>query len=376
MRRAVLAAVAVFLLTAFAVRAYVEAPYSLGQICHEATHIVLVEVTRVNAEKNLVIYKKVKDLKGKHPTEEIKHNIGTRGFHPREWQHIKSWAAVGKKAVFFHNGGASETCIGGYWYQCYPEGEWWGMSHAEPFLMRTYHGEADKLADAVERILKGEEVVITCMVDANKEQLHERKGKLQRLKASLKRLNYDAKRDFVGFGGDDDTEYRTIVLVPESSAGWRFLPAPHVSSKGDAWRQPDFDDSNWRTGKAPIGYGEAEIGRRGGSTVNERGQAFVFRKAFDLPADLLAQKGVTLRLRVASDDSAEVFVNGKILDPDPQPDHEFAYWNRDVELQPPQLAQFKPGRNVIGVVVKNRANSSDLYFDLQFTAEIAIPKKK
>ncbi len=375
MGRAVPTAIGFLLLTFLSVQGYVEAPYSLGQVCHEASHIVLLEVARVNAEKNLVIYKKLKDLKGKHPTEEIKHNIGTRGFHPREWQTVKDWAAAGKKAVFFHNGGASETCIGNYWYQCYPEGEWWGMSHAEPFLLRTFHGDAEKLADAVERILKGEEVVVTCLADGNKEQLHLRKGKVQRLRASSKRLNYDLKRDFVGFGGegDDDFDYKTVTLLPESAPDWRFLPAAHVSSKGEAWKQPDFDDSAWRKGKAPIGYGEEEIGRRNGSAITERGQAFVFRRAFDVPAELLNQKNVALRLNVASDDSADVFLNGKLLDRDDQADHEFSYWNREVELQ---AGQFKPGRNIVAVLVRNRANSSDLFLDVQFSAEVAVPKPK
>src|SRR5262249_24104046 len=128
----------VLLAAAGAARAYVEAPYSLGQVCKESTTIVLVEVTRVNKEKNLILFKKLQDLKGQHPQQEIKHNIGQRGYHPREWQNIMKWAEVGQKAVFFHNGGASETCIGTYWYQCYPEGEWWALSHAEPFLLRTY----------------------------------------------------------------------------------------------------------------------------------------------------------------------------------------------------------------------------------------------
>jgi len=39
-----------------------------------------------------------------------------------------------------NNGGASETCIGNYWYQIYP-GDWWSMSHGEPFLLRSYAGK-------------------------------------------------------------------------------------------------------------------------------------------------------------------------------------------------------------------------------------------
>src|SRR5262249_46366172 len=153
----------------------------LGQVCHESTNIVLVEVTKVNKEKNLVVYKKVLDLKGKHPQQEIKHNIGQRGKHEREWKNIMAWAEVGKKAVFFHNGSASETCLGTDWSQCYPEGEWWGGSHAEPFLARTYFGDAQKLAAAVAKIQGGQEVIVPCLADANKEQMHQRKGKVQRL---------------------------------------------------------------------------------------------------------------------------------------------------------------------------------------------------
>jgi hypothetical protein len=358
-------------------RAYVEAPYSLGQVCHESTNIVLVEVARVNKEKNLIIYKKVQDLKGKHPQQEIKHNIGQRGYNPREWQNIMAWAEVGKKAVFFHNGGASETCIGTYWYQCYPEGEWWGLSHAEPFLMRTYFGDAEKMADAVAKMLDGKEVVIPCLADGNKEELHLRKGKLQRLKASLQRGNYDAKRDFVGFGagdgGDDDVEYRTVVLLAQSTAGWRFLPAQEAKNAGDGWRVPDFDDSRWRTGKAPIGYGEDEILKRKGTVVKEEGIPFIFRRAFDVPSDLLAHKDVTFHVGIASDDSAIAFLNGEVIDRDPVDDHEFAYWNREVELQPKQL---RPGRNVLAVYVKNHQGSSDIYLDMEVSAQFPVKLPK
>src|SRR5262249_27497304 len=150
-------------------------------------------------EKNLILFKKVQDLKGNHPQDVIKHNIGQRGKHEREWKSVMAWAEVGKKAVFFHNGSASETCIGDYWYQCYPEGEWWAMSHAEPYLLRTFFGDAERLAAAVAKLLEGKEVVVPCLADGNLEGLHERKGKVQQLKASLKRLEYDAKRDFVAF---------------------------------------------------------------------------------------------------------------------------------------------------------------------------------
>src|SRR5688572_21635033 len=67
-------------------RGYVEVPMTLGKVIEDSTHIALLEVTKVNREKGLVLYKKLKDLKGEFPDEPQKHNIGAgeRGFHPRE----------------------------------------------------------------------------------------------------------------------------------------------------------------------------------------------------------------------------------------------------------------------------------------------------
>lgn len=75
---------------------------------------------------------------------------------------------------------------------------------------------------------------------------------------------------------------------------------------------------------------------------------------------------------MASDDSADVFLNGQLIDKDPEPDYEFTYWNRDVEVP---LKFFKAGRNMLAVVVRNKQGSSDLYFDLELSAEVPLPPK-
>ena len=186
------------------VHGYIEAPHSLGRICKESTNIVLMEVARVDSQKNLIIYRKIRDLKGRHPQEQIKHNIGQRGSNAREWQTVMAWVKVGRRAVFFHNGQASVTGIDDYWYQCFPEGEWWAMSHAEPFLLRTYWGSAARLLAAVEQILAGKEVVVPAMVDGPAEQFHLRTGKARRIRASLKLVDFDAKRDFVAMGRGEE----------------------------------------------------------------------------------------------------------------------------------------------------------------------------
>jgi len=353
--------------------AYIEAPHTLGRCVQEASHIVLMEVEKVSSEKGLIIFKKLQDIKGKHAQDQIKHNIGKRGFHPREWQNVMAWAEVGKKALFFHNGGASETCIGTYWYQCYREGDWWGMSHAEPFLLRTFYGDVDKLTAAVTAMLQGKEVVVSCLADGPKEQLHQRKGKLQQMKASLKLMDYNPRRDFVAWGGDgvDIPEFKTVILLAEGSSDWKFLPAKLVAPNL-RWQAVNIDDAAWRRGKAPIGYGEDELKKRGGTIIAEKGQPFVFRREFQVPADLLKQKDIVFRLGVASDDNATVYLNGQLVDQDPEADHEFVYWNRDVEIP---VKHFVAGRNVVAAFVKNGASSSDLYLDMEISAQIPIPKK-
>ncbi len=190
---------------------YVEAPHSLGQVISLSTNVILCRVESVDRQKNLIVYRKVRDLKGTDNRDLIRHNIGKGGFNPREWQYPMEWAEVGKPAVFFHNGGAGETCIGTYWYQIYPGGEWWNLSHGEPFLLRSFAGKIDKLAAAVTDIVAGKEVIVPCMVDGNKDDLHLRRARVQRLRCSLKLGDYNPKRDFVGWGGED---FRRLQGMP------------------------------------------------------------------------------------------------------------------------------------------------------------------
>jgi hypothetical protein len=213
--------------------AYVEAPHSLGQVISLSTNIMVLKVEKVDKEKNLIIYRKVKDLKGTQPGDVVKHNIGRAGYNEREWKYTMEWAEVGKTAVFFHNGGAGECCTGNYWYQIYPGGEWWNMSHGEPFLLRSFAGNIDKLIAAVTDIVAGKEVIVPCMVDGNKDDLHLRRAKIQRLRASLKLGNYDAKRDFVGFGGEDFRRLSGMAGFTHISTVGRFDPDAQAISSVD-----------------------------------------------------------------------------------------------------------------------------------------------
>jgi hypothetical protein len=231
----VLAAVIALTVATQWTHAYVEAAMSLGAIVTQSTNIVLMRVESVDKEKNFITYRKIRDIKGKHPNDVIVHNIGRGGLRPNEWKPQMDWAEPGKVAVFFHNGGASETCIGTWWYQAYGGGGNWAHSHGEPFLLRSFCGNPDKLASIVDQMLLGQETIAPCMIDGNKEDLHNRRAKIQRLKVSLKLQDYNPKRDFAGWGGED---FRRL----QGMAGFTHIsPVGRVDPEAQAISVVDFD---------------------------------------------------------------------------------------------------------------------------------------
>ena len=245
-----------------AAQAYVEVPITLGDVMRQSTNIVQMRVTKVDREKNLIIYTKVQDIKGKHPVTEIKHNIGKGGLRPGEWQEIMKWAEVGKTATFFHNGGASETYIGVTWYQAYPQGEWWGMSHGEPFMLRSYAGKVDKFPGFLKDILDGKEVVVPCMVDGDKEALHKKTARIQRLKVSLKILDYNPKRDFVGWGGED---IRRLQGMPGFD---KYAALANLDAEAQSVTAIDFDNDG-KTDLCLCGANKVVLLQNGGDSFIE-----------------------------------------------------------------------------------------------------------
>ena len=81
------------------VPAYVEVPITLGD--HQAIHQHRqMQGREGGSRKNLIIYQKFQDIKGKHAGDQIKHNIGRGGLRAGEWEEIMKWAEVGKQATF------------------------------------------------------------------------------------------------------------------------------------------------------------------------------------------------------------------------------------------------------------------------------------
>ena len=157
---------------------------------------------------------------------------------------------------------------------------------------------------------------------------------------------------------------KPVVVIAQSTDGWSFVPASEI--KGEDWLKVAFDDGKWAKGKAPLGYGEADVAKKKGKTLEIKGQAILFRRKFKVDKKLIDSKK-KFKLLVASDDSAVVWINGKQVDKE-EANHEAKYWNRTVEIA---AGLIKQDGNIISVQVNNAEGSSDVYFDLQL--ETATP---
>jgi hypothetical protein len=172
-------------------------------MCNWSTHVMIAKVDKIDRDKNIVIFQKVRDVKGKWPSATVRQffnpALPARG-------HVMSWAEPGKIVMFYalESYKWSHTYVDGEWYAS-NTGDWtnWNVSHSEPLLLRMYAGRTNRLADASVQILAGKEVIVPGMVDGPVDDIIKKRAGYQRLKASLKLLDYNPKRDLVGPGKDD-----------------------------------------------------------------------------------------------------------------------------------------------------------------------------
>jgi len=136
---------------------------TLGRVVKQSDRIVVLEVDRVSREQQIIVYKKVADLKGKDPDEVVKHKL-TDGYHPREARTVLDWAEPGERAICFYTGQGSVTCIGRYWYLCSAgTSPWSTMIAGRPEMSYAYSGSVTKLRDHITAILADREVTITAL---------------------------------------------------------------------------------------------------------------------------------------------------------------------------------------------------------------------
>lgn len=99
-----------------------------------------------------------------------------------------------------------------------------------------------------------------------------------------------------------------LEILSRSAAGWRYWDAPEAPPSD--WFQTEFDDSNWNSGQAPLGYGEEDVATAMsfGENAEDKTPAAFFRRSFEVE-DLSAAE--TYAAAVRADDGAVVYLNGK-----------------------------------------------------------------
>lgn len=215
----ILAAILVVATLAPPANAYIAVPLqTLGHTVGESTHVMLVRVEKVSREKGIIIYAKVRDLKGKYPKDKLKHVFNMKDpptwgklFRPEadDWSYVLHWAEPGKEAVVFLKkqaplGDFSHTYVDQGWYGSYGstfDDVLFHTMHTSPeFLKSFYCGSPARLAAAVEKMLVTtgdhlDDPVVPTLDGGTVADLRAGAGKVRGLKAGLVRYDVNLKRD-------------------------------------------------------------------------------------------------------------------------------------------------------------------------------------
>ena len=170
----------------------------------------------------------------------------------------------------------------------------------------------------------------------------------------------------------------------QKGSEWKYLDTGNQPTAG--WITAKYDVTNWKMGKAPLGYGESDMA----TTISfgpDSSKKFIttwFRKTFNV-TEKNKYKSINLFLR--RDDAAIIYLNGKKVIVDNMPKGEItsstlsaktiAGNNENIYKQYNlNINDLKNGENIISAEVHQRSgNSSDLIFDMEIIAyNISISK--
>ena len=184
--------------------AYIDAyrPETLGAVCDRANTITLFKVEKLSKEKGVIVYRKVKDLKGTSPRDSFR-EILTSAHEPPERERYLAWAEEGKLALMFRHENRQAIAIGEQWTvndgapPKDPAEMWTVGTRTEPWFLKNFYGDVRKLAQAVEDLLGGQEVTVSAMLGDRDKELRKWNGRKVTFRASLKRLDFNLERDLV-----------------------------------------------------------------------------------------------------------------------------------------------------------------------------------
>ena len=171
--------------------------------------------------------------------------------------------------------------------------------------------------------------------------------------------------------------YEGDVLV-ESGSYWQYL---FESKPAEGWKLDNFDAAAWKSGKASIGYGDADlITKIGSNDLKKTVSRIYFRHEFSIE-DLEINSLKKLNVSLLADDGAVIYLNGKEIIRYNLPEGEINDNTKALKTAvkatgemiynnftiPPTI--LKMGKNVIStVLIQRKGKSSDMRFDLKMSA--------
>ncbi len=166
------------------------------------------------------------------------------------------------------------------------------------------------------------------------------------------------------------------ALVEMESEGWKYHDG--VETPAEDWYSAEFDDSEWESGQAPLGYGDKHIHQElsYGDDKSNKPICVYIRRTVNLDA---APDAKQLLAEFICDDGCVIFVNGEEVIRHNLPDGELTETttapitcqgameqHKFKRLIDPTI--FKAGKNSIAARVHQRSKmSSDLSFDVSIT---------
>lgn len=174
-------------------------------------------------------------------------------------------------------------------------------------------------------------------------------------------------------------ELEKKILIPKESE-WKYLD--DGSDQGKTWTDTTFNDSDWKTGQAELGYGDGDENTNVdfGPDKYDKFITTYFRHEFTLTADELNSAIFTISL--LKDDGAVVYLNGTEVLRANMPSGEIGYKTlasvfvngaNETTFSTQQIdkSRLKIGKNVFAVEIhQNEVSSSDISFDLEFSCNI------
>ena len=147
--------------------AFIHREYTIHEILGACTNIVFGKVSSVDAERLSGIIVVEEDVKGKSNLDEIRMNFST-GHYRRESnpQKMTRLLKVGMPIIVFYRQSYRIESLGyvnGTWFQThsyagYSDG-WWGFTHIDPYMSRTFSGSTTEFQRMVRSILAGKKWV-------------------------------------------------------------------------------------------------------------------------------------------------------------------------------------------------------------------------